>query len=210
MSRNVIDLQNGVSVLASAVTRISRAVSLDHTWDVDAHVVLSNVSEANAILFKLQDSYDSGATWEDVGSESEAPVTSKAVDSSTGVNATTNVLTSTAHGFITGQPVIYRAHTVAITGLVDATTYYVIKIDADTFKLATTYANSIAASAIDITGTGTGASQKFYPAVYQIRMVRDDASDLAQLPLGDLVRVVAVTAASDTCTVSKVYFKERW
>lgn len=41
-------------------------------------------------------------------------------------------------------------------GLATATDYYVIKVSDTTFKLATSYANAIAGTAIDITSAGTG------------------------------------------------------
>lgn len=81
------------------------------------------------------------------------------------VNAGTDVITETAHNLVTGQAVVYDdGGGAAITGLVDNTTYYVIKVDNNTFKVATTYANAIAGTAIDLTGTGNNA-QTFTPAI---------------------------------------------
>ena len=75
------------------------------------------------------------------------------------VTSATDLVTATSHGFSTAETV-----TVSNTGgalpspLAAATTYYVIRISADTFKLATSYANAIAGTAIDITTTGTGTN----------------------------------------------------
>lgn len=71
--------------------------------------------------------------------------------------ATTDICTKTAHGFVTGQKVRVSSATTLPAGLSAATTYYVIKVTADTFKLATTDALATAGTAIDITDTGTGA-----------------------------------------------------
>jgi hypothetical protein len=71
--------------------------------------------------------------------------------------ATTDICTKVAHGFVTGQKVRVSSATTLPAGLSAATTYYVIKLTADTFKLATTDANATAGTAIDITDTGTGA-----------------------------------------------------
>lgn len=71
--------------------------------------------------------------------------------------ATTDICTKTAHGFATGDRVRVSSATTLPAGLSAATTYYVIKLTADTFKLATTDANATAGTAIDITDTGTGA-----------------------------------------------------
>jgi hypothetical protein len=69
-----------------------------------------------------------------------------------------NICTAVAHGLLTGDGPIRVANSGGAlpTGLAAATDYYVIKIDADTFYLATTRANAIAGTAIDITGDGTG------------------------------------------------------
>lgn len=75
----------------------------------------------------------------------------------TDVNTTDNTITETAHNYVTGQKVLYTAGGTAITGLTTATNYYVIVVDDDTFKLATTAANALAGTAIDISGTGNNA-----------------------------------------------------
>lgn len=70
--------------------------------------------------------------------------------------ATTDICTKTAHGFKTGDRVRVSSTTTLPAGLATATTYYVIKLTADTFKLATTDALATAGTAVDITDTGTG------------------------------------------------------
>jgi len=66
----------------------------------------------------------------------------------TRVNNPSNVLTGTRTRLTTT--------TTLPAGLSLATDYYFIKIDDNTFKLATSYANAIAGTAINITSTGTG------------------------------------------------------
>jgi len=46
-----------------------------------------------------------------------------------------------------------------VVGLTDGGTYYVIRIDANTLKLASSYANAIAGTAIGIT-SGIGSNHK--------------------------------------------------
>lgn len=72
--------------------------------------------------------------------------------------ATTDICTSAAHGYLTGDQVVVSTSSALPTGLSAATYYYVVKIDADTFKLATSLANATAVSptVVDISGTGTG------------------------------------------------------
>lgn len=80
-------------------------------------------------------------------------------------NATTDQLTMTGTAQYTREGTIYtstgRAVNVVSTGalpmpLVVSTPYFIIQISANVIKLATTYANAIAGTAIDITSTGTG------------------------------------------------------
>lgn len=71
--------------------------------------------------------------------------------------ATTDVCTKVAHDLETGDgPVRAFSTTTLPAGLAAATDYYIIKIDADTFYLATSLANAYAGTRIDITSTGTG------------------------------------------------------
>lgn len=55
---------------------------------------------------------------------------------SSSVNVSNNTITLQAHGYITGDMVVYRADSTPIGGLNDRQVYYVIKIDNNTFKLA--------------------------------------------------------------------------
>ncbi len=64
------------------------------------------------------------------------------------VNIPSNVLTGTC--------VRLTTTTTLPAGLATATDYYVIKLSDTTFSLATTYANAVAGTAIDITSAGTG------------------------------------------------------
>ena len=78
-----------------------------------------------------------------------------------GVNTGTEVITLTTHGFSTGDAVHYsNGGGTTLAGLTDDTKYYCIRLDANTFKLATTSALATAGTAINLTGTGNN-SQKF-------------------------------------------------
>lgn len=67
--------------------------------------------------------------------------------------------TSTANipsNILTGTRVRLTTTTTLPAGLTTATDYYVIKVSDTTFKLATSYANAVAGTAINITDAGTG------------------------------------------------------
>lgn len=73
--------------------------------------------------------------------------------------ATTDICTLTAHGFNLGLIVqVSNSGGALPTGLLASTNYYVIPINANTFYLATTLANALAGTHIDITGAGSGTN----------------------------------------------------
>jgi hypothetical protein len=83
-------------------------------------------------------------------------------DGDTAVDDASNRITYTAHGLTTGDKITYTdGGGTSVVGLTDGGTYYIIRIDANTIKLATTYAFATAGSptAIAIT-SGVGANHK--------------------------------------------------
>src|SRR5262249_54349606 len=79
------------------------------------------------------------------------------------VDYTTNGIAVTAHGFSTGQEVIYTGESFALGGLVTGQHYFVIRIDADHFALATTRDRALAWSTanrteIDLTDNGVSST----------------------------------------------------
>lgn len=72
--------------------------------------------------------------------------------------ATTDIVTATAHGLETGDgPLVPTNSGGALpAGLTSGASYWVIKIDANTFYVATSLQLALAGTRVDITGTGTG------------------------------------------------------
>jgi hypothetical protein len=80
---------------------------------------------------------------------------------STDVNTGADVITKTAHGMPTGAGPFRFATTGALptgTGIAVDTNVWIIAPTADTYKLATSKANALAGTAIDITAAGSGSS----------------------------------------------------
>lgn len=78
-------------------------------------------------------------------------------NSATAVNITTETINITSHGFGNSKAVVYHSNGgTAIGNLTSGVTYYVIKVDSNNIKLATTYTNAIAGSAINLSSLGTG------------------------------------------------------
>jgi hypothetical protein len=81
-----------------------------------------------------------------------------------------DIVTKVAHGLNTGDPLRYDSGT-GFTGLTATTTYFVIRLGADTFKLATTLANAIAGTAINI--SADGSSGVFTPMAAELAQALD-------------------------------------
>ena len=79
------------------------------------------------------------------------------------VNINSNTITLTNHGFVTGDFVTYRADSNGqpIGGLTDLQEYYMIKIDNDNFRVASTKYNAQRGFSVDLTSQGTGVDHKF-------------------------------------------------
>lgn len=80
------------------------------------------------------------------------------------VNTTTNVITLDAvTAPITGTPMVYNSSTsTRLAPLRDCTCYYVIKLTSSTIKVASSYANAIAGTAIDLTSTGNNSQEVIF------------------------------------------------
>lgn len=136
----------------------------DFTPTSDVLLAECNTCSAGFTLVNAKDEYTvvaNEATYANAAAVVTAyqNATSKTFNGGTAVNVTTDLFTITNHGFVTGQKVLYGiGGGTVITGLTDATDYYVIKVSANTFKLATTLVNAIAGTAINITVVGVGAA----------------------------------------------------
>jgi len=89
----------------------------------------------------------------------------KVFNGSTAVSSVNDTITITSHGFDTGTKVRYSAGGgTAIGNLTeDYVTYYVIKINANTIKLATSLYNANEGTAVDISSGGTGVNHVLIP-----------------------------------------------
>lgn len=97
-------------------------------------------------------------------------------------NASFDLFTKTGHGFQTGLLVqVSNSGGALPSGLSAATNYYVIRIDADTFKLATSYALAAAGTPINITTNGTG-TQTVTPTTLSASVSVQFSNDFNSVP----------------------------
>lgn len=117
----------------------------------------------------------------------------------TTVTNASDLFTKVAHGLLTSEAVRVTTSGGLPTGLAVDTDYYVIRVDADTFKLASSAANALSATPVNITSDGTGTLT-----------VSSYTNDLTISQLVNALNVVAganytaaiVTGAGDTDTMT--------
>lgn len=126
------------------------AAALDSLTDFVAPVPGANiVTNTNNNFGSVTD-----ASNVNVGGTFDISVTTQGVTAE--ISPTSDLITIPTHGLITGVLGQLTTTGTLPTGLSLSTNYFVIKIDDNNIKLATTYANALAKTAIDITGDGTG------------------------------------------------------
>ncbi len=103
----------------------------------------------------------------------------------------TDVFTKAAHGLSTGMSVVFSTGSnKTVGGLTHGTTYYAIPINANTFKLASSAANAIAGTAIDLTSVQDGATHALTPSIFSVGSAgfdwrgSNDGSTFYALPIG--------------------------
>ena len=90
---------------------------------------------------------------------------------SSGVNTTTNAITISGHGYVTGQKVLHTASNPA-EGLSDNAIYYIVRVDDDSFKLTNTRYDSTLGKpqVVGITSVSSGTINLINP---QIDVIKD-------------------------------------
>jgi hypothetical protein len=120
-----------------------------------------------------------------------------------GVDVATDIITKTAHGFITGDKVTYgNGGGTSITGLTDGTDYFVIKVSANTLKLASSYANALAGTAVNLTVVGVGTSHTLTPVI--TAKFLSNAGSVAQVELKSPAGVELTALTSDRISLARV------
>ena len=99
-----------------------------------------------------------------------------------------NAITISSHGYLTGDTVVYDKNgNTALTNFVDKATYYVVKIDANSIKLATTNLNAVTTVVIVLTATAGSETHKLEKSIIYNQRIKwsaiNDSSDWT--PSGD-------------------------
>jgi hypothetical protein len=127
---------------------------------------------------------------------------------------TTGVVTQTAHGYVTGTPVVFTGGAAA-TEMVRGVTYYVIKLTANTYNVAASLALALAGTAITASAASTGTvTATSYPTGETQQVTATDATALVEtltvadhrLSLGTPVQINLGAGTFGGVTTNVVYF----
>lgn len=143
----IADIYFGYGYSTTPLITVADPIVADEMWSSTGTIDNGDIIEYNNTFYEAVGYATSAITF----------------DPSTAVNLTNNTILYTSHGLVTGNAVVYNnGGGTSIGGLVSGTTYYVVKINNDTIKVATTYANATAATpvVIDLTSGSSGSSHK--------------------------------------------------
>ncbi len=161
------DTQRGATLVNAYVSSTSAIASTDGTgWTgITVEDVAAIISGPNAGHYFVDAApTTTTATLVDIDLGFAGAATTSLTPASQAINFTTDtaasaVITLTAHGYITGDPVVLVLGTNLVdTALTAGNVYYVVWLSANTISLATSYANAVAATPTVITMNNDGTS----------------------------------------------------
>jgi hypothetical protein len=119
----------------------------------------------------------------------------------TSVDTGTDIFTKVGHGFYTGETVIYSTDGSNIGGLSNGSSYYIRKINDDTFTLHTTFSRATSdGTVINITSTGSGNHTL---TLYGPHIV---IAPSAPPSVNSVSKIIVV--GYDTVNAGRIYFRE--
>jgi hypothetical protein len=105
--------------------------------------------------------------------------------SSAGVSTSNYSITKIRHKFVSGDAVVYNnGGGTSVTGLTSGNTYYVIYVDANTLKLASSYVNALAGTQVNLTGYGSNLVTGTPSHTLQLLATGEAATAVASLGAG--------------------------
>lgn len=155
-----ITITSGATHGAEVITVVGNAITIQIEDGVSTATEVKTAYDLSAAAVALATVSITGTP---SNAQAAATIASLASGSATDINLTTNVFTEVAHGFVTGLKVQVTTSTTLPTGISGSTDYFIVKVDADTFKLSDTLAHALAGTnIIDVTAYGAG-NQTFTP-----------------------------------------------
>ncbi len=120
----------------------------------------------------------------------------------TALDYASDTITLPSHGFLQGELVLYDAKgQTVVNGLTTATPYYIIFVDGDNIKLATTPENAVSATAVNITDTPAGVGRH---TLQSLSKTPDGIYNITNLPSG-APNTFTVTARGQVPEIEKIF-----
>jgi hypothetical protein len=111
------------------------------------------------------------------------------------VTVATNVVSEASHGYTTGRKGQLTTTGVLPTGLATSTDYYMISVNSNFYQLASSLANAIAGTPVNITAAAGGGTHTFTPTALGSTTVKLQASEDDDI-------FIDISGASETITAS--------
>ena len=141
--------------------------------------------------------FDNLYMWEAIAYVTDSTPGNKAFTSAN-VNTGSSTITITGHGLLVGLAVQFTTSGTLPTGLAVLTTYYVIVVDANTVKLATSQANALTGTFITLSGAGAGSSSMNPQALAGSIKFQKNNEKIENPPTGNIPVWVDVLPSSQT------------
>lgn len=116
--------------------------------------------------------------------------------------AAPGVVTQTAHGRITGDKCYFTTTGALPTGITASTTYWITKIDANTFKLSTSLANLVAATFITTSGSQSGTHTVYFGGIGIVENYQGALTGTT-VPSGCIGETIEASMTTATATTSE-------
>jgi hypothetical protein len=190
---SVVGTSIGASVSNVEVSKQFR-ISPSGSRSIRVDLLVGKVAIANGITAKLQ--HSSGYNlWSDANTVAVTASTEKTISA---VDDATDILTSVAHGYVTGQPVVINSSTAVPRGLSAGEIYFVLKINDDTFYLVDAPDSE---KPIDLLSAGSGTITTTAVRCLSITQQEVVTADQSVMPLKPLGRIVCSSGASDSAQI---------
>jgi hypothetical protein len=165
--KNVIGDAAGLYTSIFGVTSTAAGTAANLAYVINRHPGLSSIISAatSSAIITLTSKLPDGVAYA-LTSVSDTKLSLSGATMTGGIlsaiDATNDLITTSAHGLETGEGVVYSTGTNgSITGLTWGNTYYIIKVSSSKYKFALSKADAVAGTAVDISYTPGATNHTF-------------------------------------------------
>ena len=155
------------TAIPSEITALRTAVRTNYAALKSAINAAGDVDAIAALYSWTAGASQEEEEYEDIDGKKQkrmVPVKTKEFNGKTAVNSSTNTITSTGHGFVDNEMVVYSimVSDSAIDGLTDGESYYVINKTTNTFKLSHSHSNCGDEAVVSLTGLSSDGTKQIF------------------------------------------------